>query len=86
LNILESLVNYEILNPQEYIDIPAKNEAIHRMLSIEEIVNTISQSDNTDNKDPSLSTQNRLTIFQKLTRELNSIFIERKTQKTLDDY
>ncbi|CAG8584840.1 6764_t:CDS:1 [Ambispora leptoticha] len=92
LNVLEPLVNYEILNPQEYIDIPAKNEAIHRILNIEEIVNTISQSDDTDNndndepefskisislalssihnislflqqEDPSLSTQNRLTIL-----------------------
>ena len=109
------LVNYEILNLQEYIDVPAENEAIHHMLSIEEIVNTISQPDNTNNsdndgpefpkisislalssihnislflqqEDPSLSTQNRLTILRKLTRELNSMFIERKTQKTLDDY
>ena len=115
LNVLDPLVNYEILNPQEYIDVPAENEAIHRMLSIEEIVNTISQPDDTDNsdndgpefpkisislalssihnislflqqEDPSLSTQNRLTILRKLTRELNSMFIERKTQKTLDDY
>ncbi|CAG8514448.1 6350_t:CDS:1 [Ambispora leptoticha] len=51
LNILEPLVNYKILNPQEYIDIPAENEAIHHMLSIEEIVNTISQSDDIDNSD-----------------------------------
>ncbi|CAG8502047.1 2854_t:CDS:1 [Ambispora leptoticha] len=47
LNVLEPLVNYKILNPQEYIDIPAENEAIYRMLSIEEIMNTISQSDDT---------------------------------------
>jgi len=115
LNVLEPLVNYEILNLQEYIDVPAENEAIHRMLSIEEIVNTISQPDDTDNsdndgpefpkisislalssihnislflqqEDPSLSTQNQLTILRKLTRKLNSMFIERKTQKTLDDY
>ena len=45
------LVNYEILNLQEYIDVPAENEAIHHMLSIEEIVNTISQPDNTNNSD-----------------------------------
>ncbi|CAG8774602.1 5245_t:CDS:1, partial [Ambispora leptoticha] len=51
LNILEPLVNYEILNPQEYIDIPVENEAIHHMLSIKKIVNTISQSDDTDNSD-----------------------------------
>ncbi|CAG8697226.1 2076_t:CDS:1, partial [Ambispora leptoticha] len=51
LNVLESLINYEILNSQEYIDIPAENEAIYHMLSIEEIVNTISQSDDTDNSD-----------------------------------
>jgi len=85
------------------------------MLRIEEIVNTISQPDDTNNsdndgpefpkisislalssihnislflqqEDPSLSTQNRLTILRKLTRELNSMFIERNTQKTLDDY
>src|SRR5256885_10174398 len=51
LNVLEPLVNYKILNPQEYIDVSAENEAIHHMLSIEEIVNTISQPDDTDNSD-----------------------------------
>jgi|SRR4051794_29477412 hypothetical protein len=51
LNVLEFLVNYEILNLQKYIDISAKNKAIHHMPNIEEIVNTISQPDDTDNSD-----------------------------------
>ena len=51
LNILEPLVDYEIVNSQEYIDIPTENEAIQCMFSIEEIVNAISQPDDTDNSD-----------------------------------
>ncbi|CAG8715421.1 3275_t:CDS:1, partial [Ambispora leptoticha] len=113
LNVLQPLVNYKILNLQEYINVPVENEAIYRMLSIEEIVNTISRPDDTENsdndgpefskisislalssihnislflqqEDPSSSTQNRLTILRKFTRELNSLL--KKTQRTLDDY
>ncbi|CAG8542705.1 9715_t:CDS:2 [Ambispora leptoticha] len=52
LNILRSLINYKVANPQEYADISTENDAIHYILSIEEIVSIIQQQeDNIENND-----------------------------------
>ncbi|CAG8449423.1 966_t:CDS:2 [Acaulospora morrowiae] len=57
LNTLKPLINYEIIESQDYIDIPTENTAIHHMLSLEEIINTVSQPENsiTENSDDELT-------------------------------
>src|SRR5438128_10868779 len=52
LNVLRPLVNYEVADPQEYVGIFTENDAIHHILSIEEIVSIIQQQEeNTENSD-----------------------------------
>ena len=49
LNSLRPLVDYDVLNPEQYINAQEEDSAIHRVMSIEEIVEAVREDHDDDN-------------------------------------
>src|SRR2546421_617613 len=79
LNILRPLLDYKVITSQEYANIPTENQSIHRILSIEEIVNVISQPDDTENSDDDGLAPSKISISLALSSLNNvSLFIQQE--------
>ncbi|CAG8680422.1 6182_t:CDS:2, partial [Ambispora gerdemannii] len=80
LNVLRPLANYEVIDPQEYVDISTENDAIHRILSIKEIISIIrQQDDNTENSDEDGPAPPKISISVALSSINNiSLFLQQE--------